>query len=319
MNTILVYGWYNKGNLGDELFKQAFKKLIPNYNLFFTDKITKKSLENISIIIFGGGSFLYSDPNIDQDAFESLYEKKILYIGVGFETQISKVHEELIKKAEFVAIRTPNFLNKALKLNKNSIFIPDIVYKLSDDLTKDSVKIKKSILVIPNFSVVPQWDDENWKCTAWEYFKSEFSQFLDGLVEKNYDVNFLPMCENRECNDNFAAVEIINKMKNREKCYIIDNTYVSDTTKLISRYEFVITERFHGAILADIIKTPYLIISHSDKLNDINPKYTISYYESSKRNLEKSFTNMKNKYEFTKKSLNSSFELLEHQLSHILK
>jgi hypothetical protein len=45
--NILVYGWYNHSNLGDDLFEDAFKNLFPDYNFKFQDYIDEKSLKNI--------------------------------------------------------------------------------------------------------------------------------------------------------------------------------------------------------------------------------------------------------------------------------
>ncbi len=32
MSTILVLGFYNKGNIGDEMFKETLPFLLPDYN-----------------------------------------------------------------------------------------------------------------------------------------------------------------------------------------------------------------------------------------------------------------------------------------------
>src|SRR5579885_2609789 len=102
-NTILVYGWYNQGNVGDELFKEAFKHLFPEYQFIFIDKITKNSLKDVAAVFIGGGSFLYAPLNMEDGAFELLKQQKLFYIGMGPETAIHNEHVELMKGAKLIA------------------------------------------------------------------------------------------------------------------------------------------------------------------------------------------------------------------------
>src|SRR5271156_1919935 len=108
MTSVLVYGFYNHGNYGDELFKDAFKLIFPELNFTFTDRITVDQLSVADAVFFGGGSFLYDPPSIEGDAVILLHKKPIFYIGVGIETNICAEHRDLLKKALLVAPRTIN-------------------------------------------------------------------------------------------------------------------------------------------------------------------------------------------------------------------
>ena len=72
---VLVYGWYHSNNIGDNLFIQSFKKLFPSYNFYFVKEITEQNLFNIDAIIFGGGSFLDSNPKITDKALNIIKHK----------------------------------------------------------------------------------------------------------------------------------------------------------------------------------------------------------------------------------------------------
>lgn len=281
MPKILVYGWYYKNNIGDDLFIDAFKHLFSSYEFLFTDSITSESLSGISAVFFGGGSFLDSEPDITKDALQLLLKMKICYIGVGTETDVCKTHQFLMSRAKLIATRSN--LDTALKFNKNSILIPDIVMCLPT--SKNTIR-SESILVVPNFCVVPQWNDPYWKHVSWLHFKSEFSQTLDFLVEKNYDIHFFGMCENKFIKDTWAATEIINSMINKGD-YIKYLHEGESTVEFFSKYKMIISQRYHGGVIAELTKTPYITIHHHDKLKYAYPGNgkLISFYSLEKQKL----------------------------------
>jgi polysaccharide pyruvyl transferase WcaK-like protein len=253
-NSVIVYGWYGKNNIGDELFKEAFSRLFPDLHFEFTDKIRVAALKNAAAVFIGGGSFLFSSPNMEAGALEILKQKKLFYIGVGVETDIHPIHKELMRSAKFIATRSVDSDVILNSLNENYKFFPDIVYSLQDSV-QISTKIDKSILVVPNISVVPKWDDPHWKHASWHYFKSEFAQFLDELASQKYKIGFFPMCTNSDTDDRWAAYEIISHMKNRRQTEVVlsDMSSVPAVTSIWSQYQTIITQRFHGIVLAEMI------------------------------------------------------------------
>src|SRR5271169_1571676 len=77
-----------------------------------------------------------------------------------------------------------------------------------------------------------------------------------------------PFSTSGECNDEYAAVEIINAMEHRNNNYIIKNFSGSDgLKKLFSEFDFVITQRYHGTVIAELSMSTYLAISHHQKLS----------------------------------------------------
>lgn len=297
-NTILVYGWYGQGNIGDELFKEAFKHLFPEYQFIFTDRITKELLEGTSAVFIGGGSFLFAPLKIEPGALKLLKTKKVFYIGIGAETDIHTNHLELMKIAKLIAIRSSINLDNIISVNQNTLVIPDIVYSLQS-LVQRNLPRDRSVLIIPNTAVVPSWVDPQWKHAAWNYFKSEFAQFLDSLVESKYSINFFAMCQNKKTNDNYAAIEIINYMKNKDSNFLLNNSLgdIKDITHTLSQYSTIITQRFHGIVLSEMVKVPYISLFHHDKLKNCSPNNGsfLSYYGISKSQLLTDFTNSQNK------------------------
>lgn len=294
---ILVYGWFGRGNVGDELFCKAYEKLFPLYNFVYVDRITLELLNGATGVFFGGGSFLYAQPVIDADALDTLKRKPIVYLGVGLETDIHVDHIELMKVAEFVFTRSPECLSKARMLNKNSFVMLDLAFALQSGKTQPK-KIPNSVLVLPNIEVVPNYESPHWKHRAWEFFKSEFAQFLDTLVkQQNVTLRFFPMCKNNVLNDEYAAIEIVNMMTKRDTSYFLPSepNDLESLEELFASYEFIITQRYHGVILAEMANTPYVAIYHHDKIKNVSPCHgsVLPFYGSSKQSLVDTFNNRK--------------------------
>lgn len=319
--NVLVYGWYNQGNIGDELFKEAFSTLFPDYNLVFTSRIKPALLEDASAVFIGGGSFLYAPLNIAVGALELLKKKKIFYIGVGLETVIHPEHLELMAQAKLIATRSPDKLSFVQTINQNSIAIPDIVYSLKSRIQKKDI-IPESVLVIPNISIVPQHTDPYWKHASWGYFKSEFAQFLDALVQEKKTIKFLAMCQNAKSDDHWASVEIINHMQNRAAGYLLDTNCdnIESITSIISQYEYVITQRFHGIVLSELLRVPYLSICHHDKLKFSSPGtgIFIPYYGLSKELLSNSLVTVSHNFPKLLPIEDNIFEGLSKSVSSLI-
>jgi polysaccharide pyruvyl transferase WcaK-like protein len=290
MKNILVYGFYHKNNMGDDLFIDAFKFLFPLFNFTFVDEITANSLQNVDAVFLGGGSFLNQQLDINLDIFTLLLTKNIFYIGVGAETHVHDTHHKLMSVAKLIAIRSPVGLEKVKSINPNVIVIPDLVYCLTPFIS--NYRISNSVLILPNISVVPTWHDQHYMHTAWAYFKTEFAQFLDGLVHENFHINFLPFSTNFKLDDDLAAAEIIGAMQNRNSFSLLKKPEtLSAITDLISQYNIVITQRYHGIILSNMVHTPYISIYHHDKLKDF--ENSLPYYGLTKDKLKEKFNKTK--------------------------
>lgn len=307
--NILVVGFYNKQNIGDQLFIDAFNALFPDINFIFTNYITKNNIGISDTIFIGGGSFLFSEPFIDKDCFDIVKTKNIFYISVGMETDIHPLHIELLKLAKLIALRSESGINKIKYINNNIIIIPDITYSLK--FNKSDI-IYKSVGILSNIEIIPQNSDPHWKYNSWNNFKFEFSQFLDFLIEKGYNIHFFAMSDNVEHNDNCAASEIINSMKYR------NNYIITSDINLLSGYEYIITQRYHGIILAEIMKIPYLSVFHHDKLKQsfFNSGSFLSYYNSSKQLFIDEFYKMKKQEVNNIKS--DIFDILKYRVNSIL-
>lgn len=289
---VLVYGWYRQGNIGDDLFIEAFQHLFPDIDFSFTETIGLEQLQNVDAVFFGGGSFLLDRPQISDEALKELKNKKVFYLGIGVESEIHSTHIELMRGARMIATRSPTQIDKLKLFNKNVSHIPDLVYSLQSKVLL-SKKKTQSVLIMPNISVVPKRSDPHWRHAAWAYFKSEFTQFMDWLVDNGYHPTLLSMCRGVEVDDDWAAQELIGHMEKRNHSYLFQPNIagIGAVTSIVSKYNILITQRFHGIVLAEMTRTPYVAIHHHDKLKFSVPNdgTFLSYYNSSKQSFITAF------------------------------
>jgi exopolysaccharide biosynthesis predicted pyruvyltransferase EpsI len=216
-------------------------------------------------------------------------------MGVGIETDIHSTHHTLMKSAGIIATRSSKGKERLKHITTHNVLeIPDIVYALSDQIDLQPIK-KNSVLILSNAELLPRWNDIQWKHASWNYFKSEFSQFLDVLKEQKHTIDFGAMCSNSYLHDLGASAEIINQMKSRnfDKQIVLPDDFIQ-LTKFLSQYEIIISQRYHGAILADMCRRPCIAIAHHDKLKSPTPSsFTVPYYGLSKQTLIDTFLKCK--------------------------
>jgi len=276
MAKVLVYGWYGRGNLGDELMAQALLSMLNPHgiDLQFVDYITGTMLIQSDGVIFGGGSMLYDKPVIDKDAFDMLQKnmRPCFYVGVGIETEVHADHRSLMQIARVVITRSPTPWPDWVP--KQTYGAPDLVYALPQGDVDDD---KHDVLFIPNVEVLPTWNEPHWKHVAFERFKDECAQFMDQVIDERLTKcpAFLIMCQNSSVNDAWVATEIVARMKNRSTYFDLHANQPVDSqhlTNLVSRYKVVITQRYHGIILAEMAGVPCISIDHHDKLKYAWPR-----------------------------------------------
>ena len=257
---VLVYGWYHQNNLGDDMFAEAFRYLLPEISFTFTNCIMKSQVAACDALIFGGGSFLDNVIRAEAGALDLVGSKPILYVGVGLDTKIHSDHQTLLERSELVAARSDS------QKVRGAILVPDLVYSLPVSRCAQS---PNSVLFIPNVSVLPSHSDPYWMHASWSYFKSECSQFLDELISDGFSISFLPLCRSQKLDDMWAIGEIVASMNQRHRDLVVDARIPGsvEAVSFISRFSHVVTQRFHGAVLADLAGCKSVVVSHHSKLN----------------------------------------------------
>ena len=278
MAKIIIYGWYDHNNIVDELMALALKKILDGHELKFVSHITATDYQQCDKIIIGGGSFLSLPMNADK-AVLSLLEKysnskPIFYVGVGAETEVHSDHVKLLScsKGNFIRSNPSDYFSN---LNCKYTKIPDLSYVFATTPESGLIRRNKSLLVLPNTEVVSNRESAQWKRAAWEYFKSECSQALDELIYDGWKVTMAPFCNDPNHKDEWAAAELALQCTYRSNIQLIQSSWMKDFSfqevrKLFDQHTVVLTQRFHGAPIAQITSTPCVVIHHHDKLANIS-------------------------------------------------
>jgi exopolysaccharide biosynthesis predicted pyruvyltransferase EpsI len=136
IKRILVIGFYNRGNLGDEAFKPAFQKLLAsvhNHTAAFicVDDLHVCSANDYDVIIIGGGDIFnsYFMPRIEK--FTAKFKGLLLAVGIGVPF-ISIVRDLNLKKYNAIFTRNAEDVSFITHYSHSmrAHFLPDIVFAL---------------------------------------------------------------------------------------------------------------------------------------------------------------------------------------------
>lgn len=281
--SVGILGWIGRGNAGDQLLMTGISLALHRCGakpIVISGRLTKSIANDLHGLIIGGGSLLDGPLDVDPDV--DLNSMPIAYISVGLETSIHPDHKKFLTQAYLVIHRTFSKSRELVvqaEVGKDGRSIetfrwhalPDIVYTLPAGERQQSNPTWPSILIFPNMELIPSWNDPHWKHVAWDRFKDEFAQALDILVSKGWQITFMSSCHNPKQDDMWASVEILTRMTKR-KSEMISTQYLShdsmEATSQISNFRVVISQRFHGAILARMANVPCMSIWHHNKLRD---------------------------------------------------
>lgn len=269
MANVLVYGWYGHANVGDELMADGLRALLPGHALRFVSRLTKADLGKSDLLVIGGGSFLYAPINAEPGVwFDVLPRVKVVYAGVGIEGSVHADHLALMNRAEAVFARSNGAGLPNIRI------APDLVFALGRGRQR-GVANPKSLLVLPNCETLPSRSSPAYVRPAWEYFKSEFCQTVDELVADGWSVTFAPFCDDPRRRDSWAAAELIGHCDKRHALKQLDASWIKDGSfeaiaQEYDKHSVVLTQRFHGAVIAQATSTPCVVVHHHDKLGKLD-------------------------------------------------
>lgn len=288
---VLVVGFYDHGNLGDEAFKPAFQHLWGNKADFtFTDEIPFwTELEPYDALMIGGGSFLDQKAPINTDGMGvehavDAVDIPIGFIGIGYlpEALIHPSWKSLLIKSKIIVKR-----DSPPAFGEDVYYAPDLVFARPSlpSIRKD----EKQLVVLGNDFLVPRRDSPRWKVDAWNWFEGEFSKTLDRYIDEGWGVRFVAMAGDQRGwklathDDRVFATRIISQMENRTEVFfggVVSS--VGNLTDAISSAGLVFTTRFHGCVFSTMFGTKFLAISHHDKIknymDDNSLFHRVNYY-----------------------------------------
>jgi polysaccharide pyruvyl transferase WcaK-like protein len=266
---IIIVGYYDHANLGDEQYKETFEymldKYLPqkiNYEILFIDcdMLPSISVINTDIIILGGGDILnYYFIDKIYDIFHNR-PNKILAVSVGLPYSDILMNTNKLNIIDFIFIRTKKDINLFSRyFTKERIFyLPDISFYI----TRSSLSKKSKKNIIHNTpSIQNHWynaihqlkkQENKKKIIAFslsrhiynkqnpEYYQNiiqEISVFISFLIKSGYFIVLLPFNtsntiserEHNLENDIFIHTDIMDVIHNKYS-YISENILNIDFT-----------------------------------------------------------------------------------------
>jgi hypothetical protein len=269
---ILCTGFYNRNNLGDDIFyiifNSIFSKLDIKYHLIGLDDCDK-IMPNITTIILGGGEILnkYFLYKLQKLIESSNFNGTI--IAYSCELPIGEIIPEVNLIDRFI-LRNQNDV-KRLKTHFNSDkyieYLPDIICSLpKNDFTNKTIS-KPHVTVCLARSIYKN------NSLYLDYLKKIvlFLKFINNIGYTIYLLPFNTSDSNSEsdllinkdiynlCNlYNFNVINIIPKSK-------VPCTLLKDALNTINSSEFTICSRYHAHILSMVCNKPILSIPHTKK------------------------------------------------------
>ena len=245
INRIIIVGYYNHDNLGDEQYKETFEymldKYLPhkkNYIIQFVDCDVLSTINIIptDIILVGGGDIL-NDYFIDKlyAVFSNKPKKnKIIAVSVGLPYSDILMHTDKLNIIDYIFIRTKRDINLFSRyfLKERIFYLPDISYYITRTISSKKYSHSSSKLVSSSYKNILcklKIQESKTKIIAFslsrhiynalnpEYYYNiirEISVFIEFLINSGYYIILLPFNTSNtitDRNQNFENDIIIHK------------------------------------------------------------------------------------------------------------
>ncbi len=267
--NILITGYYNKQNTGDDLFEHIAKKLfISNKNY----KYKIKSIDEVKndnsiasnfdrIVLFGGETL----NNYFLEPLAKIKEKnqniKLYALGVGLGADIESIKQYLIM-FQYIIVRHKQ--DYALIKNRFDNLIPceyiqDIVFMYDVNGYKTKIINKKCVGLFLSQPKLKNEDSLN-----------DYNNIINYYLKNNYTIKLFNMCysENMNESDYFANKLILENIPKKYK-HLVKLVSNKSFEKSIKTIDFAICERFHSHILCLINNIPFISFGNTLKVKKL--------------------------------------------------
>lgn len=279
--NIIIVGYYNKNNFGDDLFLELAKKIFSKYSTLNCrymglDNIGPDNIEETcnfcdKIILFGGETI--NDYFLDKliyirDYGISNLKKYIPIYGIGVSCNAD--YNQILLKADifdYLILRNKKdyeFFSKRFSLNMCK-YIPDIVFLKKKIVSYNfwSKPTNKRVGFFLSQTAVSNLNNNQTDI----YYKSIIS-IINYWTYKGRDVCLFPMCcgDSKNEDDRIINYDIYNKLNNKEREHVIIFSKNELIIENMATLEFSVCWRFHAHVLSISYGIPFLSISKTPKV-----------------------------------------------------
>lgn len=296
MSKVLISGYYGFDNAGDDtvLFGiiSSLQKLhptidisvlsnkpkettalfgIPAYNRWRFSEILKQ-LSKTDLLLMGGGSLLQDATSprsvmyyLSIVTMAKFLGKPVIFYAQGFGPISHSLSKLLIKsivnKVDTITVRDQGSADDMKQLGvTRPIHItadPAITIRPKDvDLLLSDKRLnrngKKSMAIS-----IRKWKNE-------ENYKKEMAKMADEMIEKGWNVYFLPM---QYPADVSPSKDIVNYMSKPGAVLVNEKMNFHEIISFIGNMDFVIGMRLHSIIIAAVMGVPFVGVSYDPKID----------------------------------------------------
>jgi len=279
--NVIVTGYYNKKNLGDDLFLELAQKIFIKYSNLICryinlDSIGKENIEDTCIfadriVLFGGETindyFLDKLIFIRDFAINNL-KKYIPIYGIGVSCNSDYNHIQFKSDIfDYLVLRNKkdyDFFSK--RFNKNMCkYIPDIVFLKKKMISYNfwSKPTNKRVGFFLSQTAVSNLANEQKEI----YYKSIIS-IINYWTYKGREVCLFPMCcgDNKNEDDRIINSAIFEKLSINERENVLLFTGHNLIIENMQHLEFSVCWRFHAHVLSISYEIPFISISKTPKV-----------------------------------------------------
>jgi polysaccharide pyruvyl transferase WcaK-like protein len=262
MMDVLVIGYYDRSNLGDEMFKLVLPKIFPSFNLTFVciDDINNKLTDSYKAIICGGGDIINDYFHKRFLDILKYFDGPIFAVGVGipYPGLIKRGHLDIFDHV-FIRERT-DLLKLQRRLGSSYVhYLPDLGFALNSPfIPKKNKNNQKRIGVFLAQSLF------KYKSVVYS-----LTRFLEEVAEKHKVILYRFNTSNSlNEDDKYINKEIYDflssdypNLENDENVYDVEQML-----NIMSELDAGICMRFHSHIFATISELPFFSIYSTRKV-----------------------------------------------------
>jgi polysaccharide pyruvyl transferase WcaK-like protein len=248
-----------------------------------------KVLRSLDVLIIAGGgqlSELWRGPwSHPYNLFKfcvltKLANRQLLFLNVGagpLNSRLSKVFVKYsVDLADYVSLRDieSQALIQRLGTKRKTHVFPDSVYALDVSnygTSNDARKSKPLVGINPIGFCDPRiWPKQDE--VAYSRYLDNLTEFLLWLVDHNYSFKVF---SGEASVDLYAIEDLRRRLLNRSPPADCDGMFASPSENLndllteMSRFDFVITSKFHGVVFSHLLEKPVIALSYHLKIDDL--------------------------------------------------
>lgn len=255
----IVFGFYGKNNLGDMMFEDSFKYLLPNDELTFMDaaSMSEVKLNNYDAVIVGGGDIMNDFYGIKYTEALSDYKGYKIAIGVGFSFEECRTRK-YVDLFDDIILRSYEDLRVISSIigSKHVHRMPDLGFNLPMNLISRE-KTGKKVGVFLVGSIISNYP-----------LVFSLKMFLHWLITNGYCIELIPMFFQDEIKDNDIALNdlLLKTFEHTGKItsYICSN--IDNFLTKLSYLDYGICMRFHSAVFCTRYGIPFIAIPLTRKI-----------------------------------------------------